>query len=95
MGKSLFEKAIKTHMKNFTLFILFFCMMKNMVLSQSVIPLYKDSIPNSKPTRDEESVEYPDGIMIIHKISRPTLTIFLPDKKTANGTAVVICPGGG
>ena len=26
---------------------------------------------------------------------KPTLTICLPDKETATGTAVVICPGGG
>jgi len=26
---------------------------------------------------------------------KPTLTIFLPEKSKANGTAVVICPGGG
>ena len=26
---------------------------------------------------------------------KPTLTVFLPDKSKANGTAVVICPGGG
>ena len=38
---------------------------------------------------------YPNGITIISKISRPTLTIFLPEKNSANGTAVVICRGGG
>ncbi len=27
--------------------------------------------------------------------ARPTMTVFLPDKDLANGTAVVICPGGG
>ena len=82
-------------MKNITLFIFFFCFMKNMVIAQTVMPLYKDSIPNSKPGKDEEYIEYPNGITIIHKISRPTLTVFLPEKKAANGTAVVICPGGG
>ena len=33
--------------------------------------------------------------MIIGKISRPTLTIYLPPKEKATGAAVVICPGGG
>ncbi|MEO5893773.1 MAG: alpha/beta hydrolase [Ferruginibacter sp.] len=69
--------------------------MNNLVLSQTVIPLYKDSIPNSRPAKDEEKVEYPNGITITSKISRPTLTIFLPKREIANGTAVVICPGGG
>ena len=63
--------------------------------SQQVIPLYKDSIPNSKPTKDEETSKIENGILIIGNISRPTLTLYLPPKEIANGTAVVICPGGG
>ena len=69
--------------------------MNNTMQSQTVIPLYKDSIPNSKPSADEEKTTFENGITIISKISRPTLTIFLPKKEMANGTAVVICPGGG
>lgn len=65
------------------------------IYSQAVIPLYKDSIPNSKPTANEEVREYKDEVMIIRKISQPTLTVFLPPKSKANGTAVIICPGGG
>jgi len=82
-------------MKKIALLILLTCNMKNTLLSQTVMPLYKDSIPNSRPAKDEEKTEYTNGITIISKISIPTLTIFLPEKKTANGTAVVICPGGG
>ena len=82
-------------MKKIILLIIVSCTMNNLLQSQTVIPLYKDAIPNSKPTKDEETVEYPNGITIISKISRPTLTIFLPEKSKANGTAVVIYPGGG
>ena len=82
-------------MKILFLFILSCCIMSNKIFSQTVIPLYKDSIPNSKPAKDEEKVELRNGITIISKISRPTLTVFLPPKEKANGTAVVICPGGG
>ena len=65
------------------------------MMSQKIIPLYKGSIPNSKPTKDEEKTELSDGIIIISKVSKPTLSIFLPPKEIATGTAVVICPGGG
>ena len=82
-------------MKKSSLFILSCCIMSLTIFSQSVIPLYKDSIPNSKPSKDEEKVEYLNGITMISKISRPTLTVFLPPKEKANGTAVIICPGGG
>ncbi|PWT70169.1 MAG: alpha/beta hydrolase [Bacteroidetes bacterium] len=64
--------------------------------SQAVIPLYTDSIPNSIPGPDEEVSEItPDHQLLIEKISHPTLTIFLPEKEKASGTAVIICPGGG
>lgn len=63
--------------------------------SQTVIPLYPGNIPNSKPAADEETTTNENGITIIRNISKPTLTIFLPPKEKANGTAVVICPGGG
>lgn len=54
-----------------------------------------NQIPNNKPGTDEEKSETTDGILRISKIRKPTLTVFLPDAATANGTAVVICPGGG
>ncbi len=65
-------------------------------LSQKVIPLYKGAIPNAKKTADEEtSQSLGDRVYNISKVSRPTLSIFLPPKEKANGTAVIICPGGG
>lgn len=64
--------------------------------AQTVITLYDGEIPNSKPAANQESFKYErDSILIVSKVSRPSLTIFLPDKKIAIGTAVIICPGGG
>ncbi len=63
--------------------------------AQTIIPLYSSEIPNSKTAQDEERSEQRDGITIVSKISKPTLSLFLPTKEKANGTAVVICPGGG
>lgn len=64
--------------------------------SQTVIPLYPGPIPNAKPVPDAEIFHYErDSILIVSKVSRPTLEIFLPAKGKANGTAVIVCPGGG
>jgi len=63
--------------------------------SQIVLPLYTDSIPNSKPGVNEEKTEYKDGLTLIWKVARPEITVFLPPKSKANSTAVIICPGGG
>lgn len=61
--------------------------------AQQTIPLYVDSIPNALPVPDEEYVDPASNQLM--KVSRPTLTAYLPEKKKANGAAVIICPGGG
>jgi len=63
--------------------------------AQITIDLYPQGIPNSKPTANEEITEQRYGISIVSKITRPTLTIFLAPKEVANGTAVIVYPGGG
>jgi acetyl esterase/lipase len=64
--------------------------------AQTVMPLYPDSIPNSKPVPDEEKADTnASGRIMISKISRPTLTVYLPPKEKANGAAVIVIPGGG
>lgn len=68
-----------------------------MTQAQQVIPLYGDIIPNSKPAKDEEVTEPGNTLprIIIGKVSRPTLTVFPAPADKANGTSVIICPGGG
>ncbi len=82
-------------MKKITLFIFLLYFTPLLVMPQTVIPLYKKEIPNSKPAKDEEKSELSNGILIISKVSKPTISIFLPPKQKSNGTAVIIYPGGG
>lgn len=77
------------------LFFFFFISASFNVLSQMTINLYHSEIPNSKPSVDAEKKEQVNGIILIRHISRPTLTAFFPEKEKANGTAIIICPGGG
>lgn len=57
------------------------------------IPLYPNDIPNSKPTPwyyiEKLNIDW------ITIVSNPTLIPYFPAKGTANGTAVIIFPGGG
>lgn len=63
--------------------------------TQEVIPLYDKVIPNSKPAPDEEKTTVrADGILVIDNVQKPSITVYLPAKEKANGTAVIICPGG-
>jgi len=57
------------------------------------ILLYPKGVPNAKPT-PANYAEVTDKSNWITKVSVPTLTPYLPAKGTANGTAIVICPGG-
>ncbi|RPD51640.1 alpha/beta hydrolase [Paracnuella aquatica] len=66
------------------------------VSAQTTMPLYEGGIPNSKPGPNEETSEInSSNRLIISKVSRPTLTAYLPAKEKRNGAAVIICPGGG
>jgi acetyl esterase/lipase len=80
------------------IFFALFCMLKNyQANAQEVIPLYPDgAIPNSKPSSVAEKTEKAgNGHVLTYNVSQPTLTIYLPPADKANGTAVIICPGGG
>ena len=59
--------------------ILFF-IIRYAAVAQQVLPLYSDSIPGST--------------VKLSKSDEPTLTIFLPVKEKATGTAVLVIPGG-
>jgi acetyl esterase/lipase len=63
--------------------------------SQLEIPLYQH-VPNSIATDSKEKVDTTNAKRIrVSNISNPTLTVYLPEKSKANGTAIIICPGGG
>jgi len=67
--------------------------------AQQVVPLYTENVPNSKPCREKDH-EFIDtswnknGLLIVDHITKPTLMIY-EAKEKRNGTAVIICPGGG
>lgn len=68
------------------------CFLPFAASTQEIIPLYPAAIPNSKPGVTEPAATGSRGL--IRKSVIPTLEIYLPEKEKANGTAVVICPGG-
>jgi acetyl esterase/lipase len=80
--------------KLLTLFVTLICIVL-ISRAQTVIPLYTDSIPNSKPVADEERIDTGRRGIGYSKVSRPTLTIYQPPKEKATGAAVIVIPGGG
>ncbi|MBD2754490.1 alpha/beta hydrolase [Spirosoma validum] len=70
--------------------LLTFSFIARLGLAQRSIPLYPNGVPNAKSVPDEERS---DANQNAFNVSNPTLTIYTPPK--ANGTAIIICPGGG
>ena len=60
-----------------------------------VLPLYSGSIPDSKPSQVQETATTEGGNQSIANVIQPTLTVYLPPREKANGTSVIVCPGGG
>jgi len=52
----------------------------SLAVEPTVIPLWQDKAPGAVGDKPED---------------RPTLTVYLPPKEKATGTAVIVCPGGG
>ena len=64
--------------------------------AQQTFPLYTGTVPNSQPSAVQEtSVTEANNRVRISHVVQPTLTAFIPAAGAANGTAVVVCPGGG
>ena len=63
----------------------------------NTIPVWTKSIPNSINTLDYTEKEiFKDGqLQGTSQVINPNLTIYLPKKEVANGSAVLIFPGGG
>ena len=62
-----------------------------------VIPVWPKDAPGSEKWTQKE-VEHRSALLrmkIVRNVVRPTLTAFLPERSKANGTAVIVCPGGG
>src|ERR1700758_5463929 len=65
--------------------------------AQDVIPLYPGIPPGSTPENYPEK-EYFSKVWnteVVANVTKPSLTVFKPSAELKNGTAVVICPGGG
>jgi acetyl esterase/lipase len=65
--------------------------------AQQVIPLYAGKAPGSEnwTWQEAESTKNMFNTTVVYNVVAPSLTAFLPPKGLANGTAVIICPGGG
>lgn len=77
-------------MKYLACFALMLSLLATAVAQETVVPLWPEGVPGARdigPEKDDQGR--------ITNISQPTLTVFRPAVDRPNGTAVIICPGGG
>lgn len=65
--------------------------------AQDVIPLYPGNAPGSPAENYPEKQYFSKrwNTEVVANVTKPSLTVFKPATELKNGTAVVICPGGG
>jgi acetyl esterase/lipase len=63
---------------------------------QQVVPLYPGIAPGSESwTQTEVQYLNEQGQQMVRNVVTPTLTVYKPDPAKANGTAMIVAPGGG
>src|ERR1700730_18912921 len=65
--------------------------------AQEVIRLYPGAPPGSENWTHKEKAYFSKifNTQVVTNVSQPTLTLYAPRPESANGTSVIICPGGG
>ena len=64
---------------------------------QKTVQIYNGAAPGSENWNWEEGMDEHNSwkTAVVYNVTKPSLTVYTPDPSVANGTAVVICPGGG
>jgi acetyl esterase/lipase len=62
-----------------------------------VVQIYNGAVPGSETWNWEEGINENNTwrTQVVYNVTKPSLTVYAPDPAIANGTAIVICPGGG
>ncbi|MFX0556593.1 alpha/beta hydrolase [Maribacter sp. CXY002] len=67
----------------------------NLLSQDTIIPLWPEGkVPNFIQSGEKE-IHKNEGILIISKVQKPTIEVYLPSQRNATGEAMLIFPGGG
>ena len=84
-------------MKQSVFIILIALLSFQFIQAQQVLKIYEGKAPGSENwSWSEASIEKTSwNTPVVYNVSDPTLTVVRPEAGKANGTALIICPGGG
>ncbi|WP_294276996.1 alpha/beta hydrolase [uncultured Chryseobacterium sp.] len=74
-----------------------FLMTAGSIDAQKTIPLYQGKAPGTESWTQKEAQQFSDLFKteVVYNVAQPSMLVFEADKAKANGTVIVIAPGGG
>lgn len=74
-----------------------FLMAAGSIDAQKTIPLYQGKAPGTESWTQKEAQQFSDLFKteVVYNVAQPSMLVFEADKVKANGTVIVIAPGGG
>jgi len=83
-------------LKNLLLVAFLLCLNTVLFSQNEVISLYAGKVPGSETWNwsEAENTKNDWGLRVVYNVANPTLTVFKPEEGKANGTSVIIAPGG-
>ncbi|MGC1390415.1 MAG: alpha/beta hydrolase [Bacteroidales bacterium] len=85
-------------MKNVcVIFILFFLSISSYSQKNELIYLWPGKVPGELKEKQPPSIDTKnnDNIVRFSEVTNPAIEVYLPDHVIGNGSAVIVCPGGG
>ena len=83
--------------KNIFLFTVLLTITITNYAQNKVVQIYEGAVPGTENWNWEEGIQEGSSwkTQVVYNVAKPSLTVFAPDPAIANGTSVIICPGGG
>jgi acetyl esterase/lipase len=83
--------------KNIFLFTVLLTITITNYAQNKVVQIYEGAVPGTENWDWQEGIQEGSSwrTQVVYNVAKPSLTIFAPDPAIANGTSVIICPGGG
>jgi acetyl esterase/lipase len=77
--------------------VMFFATINSFAQKKDIIYLWPGEVPGEQKEKQEPSIQSSqnDNVLRLSEVTNPAIEIWLPDPKTRNGAAIIICPGGG
>lgn len=94
MGRLFLRTVMKPLQTVIAIWLFILCLQAG--AQEKVIRLYDGPAPGSERWKQTEQENRTNLLQarVVYNVANPTLTVFQPPAGKANGTAVIICPGG-